>query len=70
MTSKSFIDTIESRLGDAIEKILSEQDATPALADVDTKGDKAAHHVAEALRKIADKLSNKDKEDEAEAEQA
>lgn len=66
MTSKSLLDALELKLGDAIEKILNEHDATPALESVDTKGDKVANHVAEALRKIADKLSVK--KDEAEPE--
>lgn len=51
------IDKIETVVGDCVEKILNEEDATPALDDVDTKGDKVGEVVGDALHKIHDTMN-------------
>lgn len=61
----SVVDKIEERVGNAVEVLLGETDATPALADVDTKGDKVGHKVAEVIHGIVDHLPFVGKKDDA-----
>ena len=48
----SVIDKIEAKVGDCVEKILGEEDATPDLDQVDTKGDKVGEFVGDAVHKV------------------